>query len=302
MTIRFPVAPMKAVIGVLPPESEDERWAYEIKWDGYRSIVFVDVADRSVRVQSSSGRDVTARFPELGRLWSGVNATSVVLDGELVAIDDTGRPSFEALQAHRRDAVLHAFDVLALDGHDVTGLAYEQRRALLAQALEPGSNWIVPAHRIGDGAALLDATGASGLEGIMAKRLGSTYVPGTRSPAWRKVKHRRPVDVVIGGRSAGAGARSSTFGSLLVGRIEEGRLRFVGGVGTGFTQRRLEELTTRLAGLATDHCPFDPPPPRDVQRTARWVRPELTARIEIAEFTNDGLIRHPSFIDLVERP
>ena len=125
-----------------------------------------------------------------------------------------------------------------------------------------GPNWLVPAHRIGDGKALLEATLAQDLEGVMAKRLGTTYRPGARSRDWRKVKNRRQAEVVIGGYTAGSGNRSSSFGALLVGRWADGALAFAGGVGTGFTQKLLDELTARLGDLRTDECPFDPPPPR----------------------------------------
>jgi bifunctional non-homologous end joining protein LigD len=171
---------------------------------------------------------------------------------------------------------------------------------LLTDLVEPGDNWMVPAHRVGDGAELLDATAAQGLEGVMAKRLGTAYQPGRRSPNWRKVKNRTRVEVVIGGYTAGTGNRSSTFGALLVGRFDGGVLVFAGGVGTGFTQRTLEVLGGRLKALRTEHCPFEPPPPREYLRGATWVEPDLRATVEIAEFTNEGFVRHSSFIELTQ--
>jgi bifunctional non-homologous end joining protein LigD len=295
VALSFPVIPMKAGIGTLP--ADDDRWAYEIKWDGYRTLLFV--RDGQVRVQSSSGLDATRTYPELGAIAASVNATEAVLDGEIVVFDE-GRPSFEALQRHQSQVVFQAFDVLSINGHDVIGLPYEQRRELLTGVLEPGSNWTVPAHRIGGGAELLAATAAQGLEGVMAKRLGGTYTPGKRSPHWRKVKNRVPTELVIGGFTAGSGNRTGTFGALLVGRHDhQGVLRFAGGVGTGFSQRRLEELTARLRALVVPTCPFTPEPPRTYSRDATWVRPELSARVEITEFTNEGYVRHASFIDLV---
>lgn len=287
---------MKASLGTLP--TDDDRWAYEIKWDGYRTLAFVD--SDTTRLQSTNLIDVTAKYPELGALSDGVHADTAILDGELVVLDDDGRPRFDLMQRHEREAALYVFDVLRVDDHDTTGLPYEDRRRLLDQLVEPGDNWLVPAHRIGGGAELLDATGAEGLEGVMAKRLGTTYIPGRRSPNWRKVKHRRRVDLVIGGYTAGDGNRASTFGSLLVGRHDAETLVFSGGVGTGFDQRLLESLTTRLRDLEIDECPFEPPPPASYRRTARWVDPVLTATIEMTEFTNDGLVRHASFVDLHE--
>ena len=296
MTLRFPICPMKATIGTLP--GDDDRWAFEIKWDGYRTIAFV--SDGRVRLQSSSGIDVTDRYPELAHLPSAVNAVSAIVDGELVALDQHGRPSFELLQRHSTQVAFYAFDVLAIDGTDTTAMIYEQRRALLTNLIEPGTNWMVPSHRVGGGVELLEATAAQHLEGVMAKRLGSTYAVGKRSPNWRKVKNRQRVQVVIGGFTAGSGARATTFGALLVGVAERnGTLRFAGGIGTGFDQRLLDQLTTQLTALEIPVCPFDPEPPSAVARTARWVTPTLQATIEIAEFTNDGQVRHGSFVALL---
>ncbi|MEO6652922.1 MAG: non-homologous end-joining DNA ligase [Ilumatobacteraceae bacterium] len=296
MALTFPVSPMKAGLGSLPVD--DDRWAYEIKYDGYRTLA--RVAGSTVQLQSSNLIDVTARYPELAELHEGVHAGSAILDAEFVVLDDDGRPRFDLVQRHTRAGALFVFDVLQIDGRDTIGLPYEDRRRLLEQLVEPGDHWAVPSHRVGGGAALLDATGDQGLEGIMAKRLGSSYVPGKRSPNWRKIKHRLRVDVVIGGFTAGDGNRHGTFGSLLVGRREGEALLFAGGVGTGFDHRTLEALTERLRGRVTTDCPFDQLPPTSYRRAASWVEPDLTATIEIAEFTNDGLVRHASFIELIE--
>lgn len=297
--LRFPVAPMNATLGSLPSEADDSHWAYEIKWDGYRTIAFVE--DGTLRLQSRRPLDVTAKYPEVADLPGAVNAGRAVLDGEIVCFDDTGRPSFEALQRHDTQAVYHVFDVLSVDTTDTIGLPYERRRELLAGLVEPGSNWLVPAHRIGDGAALLQATSDRGMEGVMAKRLGSTYIPGKRTKEWRKIKNRIRAEVVIGGYSPGTGNRERTFGALLVGRrADDGRLAFAGGVGTGFDQATLEMLRSRLRALRTDTCPFDPPPPREYLRDRpTWVKPELTAEIELSEFTNIGLVRQSSYVRLL---
>ena len=299
--ITFPVAPMRATLGTLP--TEDTGWAYEVKWDGYRTIAFVEGG--AVRLQSSNLHDVTARYPELQPLAAELGGPRVVLDGELVVVDDEGRPRFELIQrkeVDRLEAAFFVFDVLAIDQHDTIGLVYEERRRLLRELLDDGPNWQVPAHRIGDGRALLAATEAQQLEGVMAKRLGTTYRPGTRSKDWRKVKHRRRADVVIGGYTAGTGNRTGTFGALLVGRWVDGSLAFAGGVGTGFTQQRLEQLKARFDALRTDTCPFDPPPPTAYRRGAVWIEPVLGAHVELTEFTNDGYVRQSSFIDLIEPP
>ena len=298
MALRFPVEPMKAALGALPPASQDHQWAYEIKWDGYRTLAYVDGA--AVRLQSSSGLDVTGKYPELDGFAAAVNASSAIIDGELVVLDSDGRPSFEMLQRHETQVAFYAFDVLQIGGSDTIALPYEQRRALLSSLVEVGSHWMVPAHRVGDGAALFAATAERGLEGVMAKRLGSPYVVGRRSPHWRKVKHRLQVEVVGGGFNHGTGSRSSTFGALLVGvPAVDGSLQFAGGVGTGFDQAQLQSLATTLRALATPTCPFNATPPRSYLTGATWVRPALRALVEIAEFTNDGHVRHASFIRLL---
>jgi len=295
VTLTFPVAPMKATLGTMP--ASDDGWAYEVKWDGYRTLAFVE--DGAVRLQSSNRLDVTAKYPELAPLAGAVAARRVILDGELVVLDDVGRPRFELIQRHERQAALYAFDVLSIDDHDTIGLPYEQRRRLLGRVLDSGPNWTAPAHRVGDGKALLDATGAQELEGIMAKRLGTTYRPGTRSKEWRKVKHRRRATVTIGGYTAGSGNRTSSFGALLVGRWADGALQFAGGVGSGFTHRLLDELLARLNDLRTESCPFATLPPTSYRRGATWVEPVIDATVEITEFTNDGYVRQASFIELV---
>jgi bifunctional non-homologous end joining protein LigD len=300
VTLTFPVAPMKATLGTMP--TSDDGWAYEVKWDGYRTLAFVD--DGRVRLQSSNLYDVTHKYPELGDLPGAVASRRAILDGELVVVDDAGRPRFELIQRHERQAAIFLFDVLSIDDHDTIALPYEDRRKLLAELVDAGANWLVPAHRVGDGRALLEATEAQELEGIMAKRLGSTYKPGTRTRDWRKVKHRRRAEVVIGGYSAGSGNRAGAFGALLVGRWVDDRpggvLTFAGGVGSGFTHRRLDEMSALLRELRTTECPFDPPPPRAYQKGATWVRPERSALIEITEFTNEGFVRQAAFLDLVD--
>lgn len=294
MTLWFPVEPMKAAIGGLPP---DDGWAFEVKWDGYRTLAFIDAGQ--LKLQSTSGLDVTGRYPELQPFADTVSLDHVILDGELVVLDDDGRPRFELIQRHEREVVFQIFDVLRLGDHDTIDLPYEDRRRLLDQVVDTGSNWTVPSNRLDGGAELLAVTAAQGLEGVMAKRLGSTYQPGKRSPTWRKVKNRQRVEMVIGGFTPGSGNRASTFGALLLGRYDGDSLVFAGGVGTGFDQATLDSLHRRLRDLVTPDCPFDPPPPAAVRRTAIWVEPTLRASVEIAEFTNEGLARHASFIGLV---
>jgi bifunctional non-homologous end joining protein LigD len=295
VALTFPVDPMRAGFGGIP--EADDRWAYEIKWDGYRTLAFIEGG--KVRLQSSRGHDVTDTYPELAGLHEGVNAATAILDTELVVLDAEGRPRFDLVQRHEGPAVLFVFDVLRVGDHDTIDLPYEQRRQVLGQLVEAGDHWSVPAFRIGEGEALLAATKAKGLEGVMAKRLGSPYVPGKRSTNWRKVKNRQRVEVAIGGYTPGEGSRAHSFGALLVGQWDDDRLAFAGGVGSGFDQKLLDSLSKSLYSLTTKACPFDPQPPPAYRAEVVWVRPELRAIIEISEFTNEGLVRHASFVELV---
>jgi len=306
------LVPMKATAAAALPVADG--WTYEVKWDGMRALTFVDHGE--LRVQSANERDVTASWPELGGLPAALPATTALLDGELVAIDDEGSPSFGRLQqrihiaspaeAMRRVAdvpvVYVVFDLLHLDGHDLTALPLAHRRRLLDQLLEPTPSWRVsPMHD--DGVALLAAADERGLEGVVAKRIESPYEPGKRSRTWQKVKVRRRQELVIGGWLPGEGGRAGRIGALLVGYHDAegdgGPLRFAGRVGTGFTDAELVRLAEVLAPLTTDVCPFDPPPPRaEIARGATWVRPEVVAELAFAEWTGDGRLRHPSYLGL----
>jgi bifunctional non-homologous end joining protein LigD len=302
---------MKATAGDLP---EGDGWTYEVKWDGMRALAFVD--GDALRLQSYNERDITVGWPELAGLPQALPAESALLDGELVATDDTGRPSFNRLQqrmhvanpaeAARRAADVPVtyvvFDLLHLDGHDLCALPLTDRRRLLDQVLEPAPSWrISPMHD--DGVALLAAADERGLEGVVAKRLDSRYEPGTRTRAWRKVKVRREQELVVGGWLPGEGNRSGRIGALLVGYHDEagthGPLRYAGRVGTGFKDADLERLADLATPLTTDACPFDPPPPRpDLARGATWLRPELVVQVAYGEWTDVDRLRHPSYLGL----
>lgn len=305
------LVPMKATAGSLPT---GEGWTYEVKWDGMRALAFID--GPHLRLQSANERDVTASWPELAGLPAAVPATTALLDGELVATDDEGRPSFGRLQqrmhvespaeAQRRAGEVPVtyvvFDLLHLDGHDLTSLPLRDRRRLLEQVLEPSTSWrCSPLHD--DGPALLAAADERGLEGLVAKRLDAPYEPGRRTRTWLKVKVRRRQEMVVGGWLPGEGGRAGRIGALLVGYHDRpgggGPLRFAGRVGTGFTEAELARLATALSPLVVDICPFDPPPPRaDLVRPPTWVRPELVAELAFAEWTTEGRLRHPSYLGL----
>lgn len=295
------IAPMKATSGDLP---RDEGWAFEVKWDGMRLVAQVDGGAGTLELRTTNDLDATARFTEVAGLAQAIGPHRAVLDGEVVALDEDGRPSFGLLQSRMHVAreggevpvsyVL--FDLMHLDGSDTIDLPFRDRHRLLEQLVEPGPTWQISAvHE--DGSALLDAARRQGLEGVMAKRLESRYEPGKRSRSWIKVKVRRQQEVVVGGWLAGTGGREGQLGSLLVGCYEGGALRYAGRVGTGFKAPELDRLGALLAEREQEDSPFDPPPPREVLRAgARFCRPDLVVEVAFAEWTADGRLRHPSYL------
>ena len=307
--LTFPVVPMRAVAGEMPRPDQAEQWAYEIKWDGMRIVAFV-LGDGSVRLQSARPREVTLSFPELAGLGAATGGRPAILDGELVALDDAGRPSFGRLQQRmhvvapaevrtRAAAVpvaLQLFDLLALADHQAVSLPYLERRRLLRELIAPGPSWRVPAHYLEDGPGLLVQMAELGLEGLVAKRRQSIYEVGRRSPNWRKIKVRRRQEFVVGGWSPGEGRRRGQLASLLVGAYETpGHLRFVGRVGTGFTEAELVRLGGLLAPLERPDPPFAVLDDGERRRPARWVQPCLVVEVAFAEWTQDRLLRHPAY-------
>jgi bifunctional non-homologous end joining protein LigD len=297
------MTPMLARTAELP--TDDGRWAYEVKWDGVRVLCWVDGG--AVRLQSRNGRDVTSQYPEVGALGRALGARPALLDGEIAAFDDAGRPSFERLQGRMhlgspaavrrkmRDtpATLVVFDVLHLDGDSLLRRPWTERRAALEALGLDGPAWRTPAAHRGDGREFAAATRAQGLEGVIAKRIDSPYEPGRRSGCWVKVKHVNRQEVVIGGWLPGDGKRRGTIGALVIGvHDEDGRLRYAGRVGTGFGQAELLRLEKLLGPLERETSPFEAgKPPKGVQ----WVEPELIAEIELSEWTGAGIARQPSY-------
>ena len=303
------LAPMLATLGPLP--SDEDAWAYEIKWDGIRTLGYIEGG--RLRLASRSGIDITARYPELAPLAAPLDGRDAILDGEIVAFDQDGAPSFERLQprmnltqprkiaALSREApvVLEIFDLLWLDDRPLLDSAYLERRERLAALELDGERWQTPGYRLGGGRELLAASRARGLEGIIAKRPQSTYRPGRRTREWVKVKNSSRQELVIGGWLPGEGRRAH-LGALLVGyydpteRDPDGRpvFRYAGKVGTGFSEAELARLQRLLDDLAIDTSPFVG---RQPPAGARFVRPELVAEIEFTEWTRDGMLRHPSY-------
>jgi bifunctional non-homologous end joining protein LigD len=282
------------------------RWAFEIKWDGVRALAYCRPG--RVLLRSRSARDITAAYPELAGLADQLGMRDALLDGEIVAFDAQGRPSFEALQRRmhacaasviRRLAaevpVVYAiFDILHLDGRSLLEDPWRERRAALESLGLEGAAWRVPAVHVGDAAGLIGATRARGLEGVVAKRIDSPYEPGRRSGAWRKLKHRRRRELLVGGWLPGEGRRASSVGSLLVGCRERrtAGLRYVGRVGSGIDERTAALLSRRLAALERTKSPFEAA--QRVPRGARFVAPQLVVEVEFAEWTADGRLRAPA--------
>lgn len=299
------VRPMLATAGELP--RDEEAFGFELKWDGVRAVVYVQ--GDTVRTLTRNDREVAATYPELGHLAGALGGRPVVLDGEIVAFDDVGRPSFGVLQARMhvtkaaqvqrlRASVpvsYLAFDLLHLDGRSTLRLPYADRRALLEELPLEGRSGSVPPYFRGGGAHLLAASRDRGLEGVVAKRLDSAYLPGRRSQAWVKVKNLRTQAVVIGGWKPGEGRRAGTIGSLLLGVNVGSGLMYAGHVGTGFTESTLRDLRARLGALERATSPFADAIPRPFARDARWVEPELVAEVSFGEWTRDGRLRHPSY-------
>ena len=318
------LAPMQATAATALPGGDG--WAYEVKWDGVRALAHLGADE--LRVCARRGEDVSGRYPELAAIPAAHAGRELILDGEIVAFDNAGNPSFGLLQ--RRMGLTHegrirqraaetpityvAFDLLWLDGRSLLAEPYERRRELLAGLGFDGPSWQAPGHSVGDGEALLAAARDRGLEGIVAKRLASPYRPGRRSADWVKVQNRRRQELVVGGYMRGEGGRSRGVGSLLVGYWDATppeaaslgrpqRLVYAGGVGTGFSQATLGELTQLLEPLRRATSPFEAGWDPELKYAARirergplvWVEPVVVCEVEFLRWTHEDTIRAASF-------
>ena len=303
-----PFSPMLAEGGHEAFDSPD--WWFEPKLDGIRCLAQMETGDTVLRTRT--GRDVTAQYPELHMVHEMVDQVNAVIDGEIVALDERGKDSFEALQQRmnlsnpreidrirkRIPVAFVVFDVLWLDGRDTTGLRLEERRELLDLIVEPDDRIQKITHVEGEGTAFVEAARAVGMEGVVAKRMGSPYLPGRRTDAWRKIKLISTQDCVILGFTPGQGGRNGTFGALLVGAWDEGRLKWVGQVGTGFSDRMLEEVLAKLSPLVQSDPPIDDPELRAVKGVV-FVRPEVVCEVAFHEMTKSThKMRAPSFVGL----
>jgi bifunctional non-homologous end joining protein LigD len=305
------LTPMLAVPGE-PPSAGLGAWAVEFKWDGVRALAFVEAG--RLRLVSRTGKDITATYPEVAGLGRAVARKQALLDGEIVAFSG-GRPNFEALQprmhvssaaqairlAELTPVTYLAFDVLQLDGRPLTALPYAERRKILETIVGSGGNWLCPPTFPGeDLEAVLAASAANGLEGVVIKRLDSGYEPGARSGSWRKIKNVLGQEVVVAGWKPGKGNRTGLIGSLLIGYYETGPdgergLRYCGHVGTGFTDKTLRMLTRRLEPLRRPDSPFDSPVPPEYARPAVWVEPRLVIEVTFDRWTRAGRMIAPSY-------
>jgi bifunctional non-homologous end joining protein LigD len=297
------IDPMMARLGSAIP-TPDTAWGFEFKWDGIRALAFVEGG--RVRLVSRSGEDITLRYPEVRAMGRAIGSREVILDGEVVALDDTGRPSFEQIQQRmglssesevRRKmksvpVTYMVFDLLWLDGHALMPQPYTERRRMLADLKLAGDWWQTPPYESGGGQAMLEASAKAGLEGVMAKKLSSPYEPGRRSGAWVKVKNRYRQELVIGGWLEGEGKRSGHPGALLVGYFDKARFVYAGKVGTGFTDAMLEQLRSLMKPLEQTADPFDVGKP---PKAAHFIKPKLVGEFEFVEWTRSGQLRAPSF-------
>ncbi|MFD0362933.1 non-homologous end-joining DNA ligase [Nocardia sp. GCM10030253] len=291
-------AAMLATAGALPEDGS--QWNYEVKFDGVRATGYIG---SELRLMSRNDKDITAAWPELADIAPA--DPPFVVDGEIVAFAADGRTSFEALQPrmHQRNpAMIRAltqsvpatymiFDLLHIGDRSLIDLPYRQRRELLERLDLRGRRWQVPPRLAGTGADILAESKRLGLEGIVCKRLDSPYLPGRRSPLWIKVKNTADQEVVIVGWRPGTGRRAGTIGSLLMAVNDDtGTLRYIGNVGTGFTQATLADLQARLQPLQRSTATVDA-----AVKDAIWVEPGVVGEVAFTEWTSDGRLRHPSW-------
>ncbi len=300
------IEPMLATLASTP--FSDPDWLYEVKWDGYR--VEAVVRDGRVKLWTRNLKDAETYFPGLLSPPTWIDAREAIVDGEVVALDDDGRPDFGLLQERISESrsgrttsglVYQVFDLLYADGRSLLGVPLEDRKRLLRSILRETSRVRFASHVTGEGLAFMEAARSKGLEGIVAKLRRSAYEPGRRTPAWLKLKIRPEQELVVGGWTPGEG-NARDLGAVAVGVYDDGKLRFAGKVGSGFTATTRKRLLEAMAPLVSDAPPFDPPPPQDYRgrwggdlKGITWLRPELVIRAELGGWTRDGHVRQTSF-------
>ncbi|HYZ20002.1 MAG TPA: DNA ligase D [Gaiellaceae bacterium] len=294
-------APMLATLAEDVPKGDD--WAFEIKWDGYRIVASLSGGDAELRTRKD--QDYTARFANVARaLPKAIRTPDCVVDGEVCALDEDGRPSFSAMQqaGSGTPIVYYVFDLLEVDGEPVVDLPLTERRERLEQLLDRRNNDVRLSEAFDDGEALLAAARQQRLEGVMAKRVDSRYLPGRRTRDWLKIKARNRQEFVIVGYTRGKGRREGTLGSLVLGAYQGGELVYAGNCGTGFTEKEIDRLLEKLRPLVRDTPPLRvvPKMPRVRKGDVVWVEPDLVADVEFVEWTHDGHLRAPAYKGLRE--
>jgi bifunctional non-homologous end joining protein LigD len=293
--------PMLATLAADVPRGTG--WTFEVKWDGYRAIATESGGDATLT--SRNGNDLTARFLNVAKeIPKAVKTPDCVLDGEVCALDESGRSSFSAMQQGKAGTpiVYYVFDVLEIEGEPVIDLPLVERRKLLEGLLDRRNKIVRLSEMFDDGQALLEAAKQQRLEGIMAKRLDSKYLPGRRTRDWLKIKTHSEQEFVVAGYTKGTGRRASSFGALVLGYYVSNELVYAGNVGTGFNSKEIEKLLDKLRPLRRDTPPFREVPrmPKVRKNDVIWVEPKLIAEVEFAEWTHDGRLRAPSYKGLRE--
>lgn len=306
--VKLPVISAPQLATATDAAFNDPDWLFEIKWDGFRALATVG-ADGAVTLTSRNGKNLLTKFPELEDLTEAFRSLPIIVDGEIVALDEEGRSSFQRLQNRiesvrgpRREAggdvTFAAFDVVFADGRDLRGEPLEERKEILEDLIVPGHHAMYSKHVVGDGEKLFALAEKRGLEGIVAKRRDAPYEAGRRTKTWLKIKAHKRQEFVVGGWTEPRGSRSG-FGALLVGYYEGKRLIYAGHVGTGFNQKLLRDLHKRLGALERKTSPFAVLPPKS-NAPAHWAAPELVCEVKFTEWTDEGILRHPAFLGLRE--
>ena len=303
MPTRF--SPMLATL--IKKSFTDPNWYFEPKLDGYRVIAFI--LDGKVKLQSRHFQDYTDLFPGIVNELSIQKVDEAIFDGELISLDEKGKPCFQCLQQHlslqkteaRTDyAVIYfVFDILYLNGYDLTSVSQSERASLLGNTFKPGKAVKLISRFEGNGEEIFSKAVEAGFEGVVAKRRDAPYQTGKRSSDWLKIKGSLSDEFVIAGYTAGQGARSGSFGSLILAQYDQnGDLIYSGNVGTGFDESLLNDLKKRMGKLVMNKSPFGAKIP--VESTTSWLKPELVAEVKYEERTRDGILRQPVFLRLRE--
>ena len=291
--------PMLATAATVLPHGE--LWAYEVKFDGYRALAYLRGGE--CRLVSRNDNDLTTRFAEVARaVAQAVKSPNAVVDGEVCRIDPSGRTSFSELQRGTGVLVYCAFDLLELDGESKVDLPLQERKGQLRTLLDGRVTTVAFSESFDDGDALFEVAREQGLEGVIAKRLDSVYREGRRTRDWLKVKTQNNEEFIVAGYTRGGGRRAGTFGSLVLAAEEDGGLRYVGNVGTGFDDGEIRKLLALLEPLRRDRSPFsvEPKLPRVRKSDVVWVEPQLVVQVRFGEWTHDGRLRHPAYLGLRE--